>query len=298
MIRVGPAGWDYRDWSGVVFPQPRPKSFDPLAYLAEFYATIEINSTFYRPVAPEVARDWVRRVAARPDFKFTAKLWRRFSHERTSAFTSDEVAEARRGLDAIQEAGRLGAVLLQFPWSFRCDDANREWLRDVVRAFSDYPLVVEVRHATWNDAGVLAWLAEQSVGMVNIDQPLFHDSIRPAALVTAPVGYVRLHGRNYQDWFRKTAGRNDRYQYLYTADELAPWVARIKQVAARATETYAVTNNHPDGRAPANASMIDAMLTGRRARVPASLFQRYSDLLRPYAEPAPPPPGQASLPGV
>ena len=150
MIRFGPAGWSYRDWAGVVYPEPRPRGFDPLAYLSRYFDTIEVNSTFYRPPSPETPRRWARRVSDNTNFKFTAKLWQRFTHQRESAWTRDEAEAVRAGLDPLAEAGRLGAVLVQFPWSFKASEGSLEWLADVADEFARYPLVVEVRHASWN----------------------------------------------------------------------------------------------------------------------------------------------------
>ena len=289
-IRIGTAGWDYPDWRGIVYPnRTKSRGFDELAYLARYFDTVEINTTFYRPGDPRAAAGWAARVAHNPVFKFTAKLWRRFTHERGSAFGAADVRAARAAFDVLQEAGRLGAVLLQFPWSFKRDDAAREWLRDVLAAFAAYPLVLEVRHASWNSADVLAELTEQGVGLVNVDQPLYRHSIAPAAHATSAVAYVRMHGRNYRDWFRRTASGNQRYDYLYTAAELAPWVARIEEIAARPTtrELYAVTNNHNLGKAPANGGMITAMLEHRKVPLPPTLFAHYHEALAPYAIPDP-----------
>ena len=294
-VRVGTAGWDYPDWRGIVYPNTKKtKAFDELAYLARYFDTVEINNTFYRPGDPKAAAGWVARVAENPGFKFTAKLWKRFTHERGSAWTAEEVKLARACLDVLQAAGRLGAVLLQFPWSFKRDGAGEEWLRDLLGAFPNLPLVLEVRHATWNDSEVLAMLTERGVGLVNVDQPLFGNSIEPAAHATSAVAYVRMHGRNYHDWFRQKATGNQRYDYLYTADELAPWVARIKEMAARPTtrELYAVTNNHNLGKAPANGGMITAMLTGEKVPLPPTLFARYRDTLDPFAVPDAPDSGE------
>jgi uncharacterized protein YecE (DUF72 family) len=287
-IRVGTAGWDYPDWRGIVYPnQKKTKSFDELGYLARYFDTVEINTTFYRPGDPKAAAGWVERVAGNADFKFTAKLWKRFTHERGSAWTTDDVKVARAAFDVLQEAGRLGAVLLQFPWSFKRDDAATEWLRDLLAAFAAFPLVVEVRHASWQSGDVLADLTERGVGLVNVDQPLFGNSIAPAALATSAVAYVRMHGRNYQDWFRKSASGNQRYDYLYSAQELRPWVERIKEMAARPTtrELYAVTNNHNLGKAPANGAMLEAMLADEKVPLPPTLFARYRALLEPFAVP-------------
>lgn len=268
-----------------MYPKPKPKGFDPLAYLARYFGTIEINSTFYRPPSSAVAKKWVDRVADQKNFRFTAKLWRRFTHERGAAWTRDDVKAAREALDVLAEAERLGAVLLQFPWSFRRDERNDQWLSDVITAFAHLPLVLEVRHESWNEAAVFESLTDRGVGIVNVDQPLFSRSIKPAAHATAPVGYVRLHGRNYKQWFRKSAGRDERYDYLYTVAELEPWVERIRSVATRAQEVYAVTNNHPRGQATANAEMIESLLTGNKVPAPPALFATYPNELQPFASP-------------
>jgi uncharacterized protein YecE (DUF72 family) len=289
VVRVGTAGWDYPDWRGVVYPARKSKQLDELEYLSRFFDTVEINASFYRPPDPKAAAGWIRKVAGNARFRFTAKLWRRFTHERSSAWTADEVRAARAALDVLQDASRLGAVLVQFPWSFKRDEASAEWLRDVLGAFSAFPLAVEVRHTSWTEGDLPSELEERGVGIVNVDQPMFRRSIGPAARVTGAVGYVRLHGRNYRDWFREKATRDERYDYLYAADELAPWVARIREIAARpqTREVYAVTNNHVIGKAPANGAMIESMLSGRKVRVPPSLFARYPDALGPYALPDP-----------
>ena len=260
-IRYGPAGWSYQDWDGVVYPRPKPRGFDPLEFLAAYFDTIEVNSTFYRPMAASVARSWAERVAGNREFQFTAKLWRRFTHER-EAWTREEVREARAGFDALMTRRRLGAVLLQFPWSFRRTDDNREWLRDLVNAFSDLPLAVEIRHESWNVPAFFAELAERGIGFVNIDQPLFQHSIHPTALATGQVAYVRVHGRNYRQWFRKSAETHQRYDYLYPARELKPWAERIAELAAdsRSESVYVIANNHFRGKAPINALMLKALV--------------------------------------
>jgi uncharacterized protein YecE (DUF72 family) len=249
---------------------------------------VEINSTFYRPAAEKAARNWVERVKENANFRFTAKLYKRFTHERERAFTRDEVDAVRAGFDPIAEAGRLGAVLLQFPWSFRNEEKNREWLRDVANAFRLYLLVLEVRHVSWNEPEFYAELAERGIGFVNVDQPLFRNSIRPSARATSSVGYVRVHGRNYRDWFRKTAGRDERYDYLYTAKELEPWAERTRELAQEpgVTDVYVVNNNHFRGQAVANAAMLQSQVTGKKRLVPAQLFETYRDVLKPFAQPA------------
>jgi len=289
VIRVGVAGWDYDDWWGPVYPERAGRGFDPLAYLAGYFDAIEVNSSFYRPLPARVARSWVGRVAHLPNFRFTAKAWKRFTHERERALDAEEVKRGREAADLLAEEGRLGAVLLQFPWSFKRDEASREWLRDVARALRGLPLVLEVRHASWNVPELYRSLSEQGIGFVNVDQPIFKNSLRPSAVATAAVGYVRIHGRNYQDWFRAEAGRDERYDYLYSASELAPWSERARAVSEvpGVKDVYVITNNHFGGQEVANAAMLRAMLEGRKARVPPGLWRRFRAELEEWAEPSP-----------
>jgi len=277
MIRIGPAGWSYKDWEGTVYPQKPGKNFDPLEYLARYFSTIEINSSFYRPPAVSTTKAWVKRVAANKQFTFTAKLHRLFTHERGKATAADE-KEFHEGMAPLLKAEKLGALLLQFPWSFKNTVDDRVYLAELLEKFAEYPLVLEVRHASWNTPAMYEWLQERGVGICNIDQPVFSKSIRPAALSTSPVGYVRMHGRNYQNWFREKAPRDERYNYLYSFDELDPWLKRIKEVAKQTRETYVITNNHFRGQAVVNAIEIEAALKEKRVPAPEPLFGVYPRL--------------------
>ena len=159
--------------------------------VAKYFDTAEINSSFYHPPAPETARSWLRRIEHNPNFVFTAKLFRTFTHERGKASAEDEKL-FREGMNPLMDAGKLGAVLIQFPWSFKNEIEERNYLSELVARFKAYPLVVELRHESWNNARVLQTLEDLGVGLCDIDQPLFHDSIKPAAEVTSDIGYVRL----------------------------------------------------------------------------------------------------------
>jgi len=277
MIHIGPAGWSYKDWEGTVYPQKPGKNFDPLEYLARYFNTIEINSSFYRPPTASTTKAWAQRVTANKEFTFTAKLHRLFTHERGKATAADE-KEFHAGMAPLMKAEKLGALLLQFPWSFKNTVEDRIYLAELLEKFGDYPLVLEVRHASWNTPAMYEWLEERGIGICNIDQPVFSKSIRPAALTTSPVGYVRLHGRNYQNWFREKAPRDERYNYLYSFDELDPWLKRIKEVAKQTRETYVITNNHFRGQAVVNAIEIEAALKEKRVPAPEPLFGVYPRL--------------------
>ncbi len=276
MIRIGPAGWAYKDWEGIVYPVNKPKGFHPLTYLAQYFDTIEINSSFYGPPRPSAAKTWAERISANDRFRFTAKLYQAFTHKRNA--TAPDERDFKNGLRPLMEAGRFGALLLQFPWSFRFDPESRQYLLDLQKCFREYPLVLEVRHASWAQPQVLDVLAELNIGLANIDQPLFHRSIKPGVEVTSPIGYIRLHGRNYKSWFSENADVRERYDYLYTADELGPWVDRIKAVAHKANDTYAVTNNHYIGKAVVNALEITSILRSKQVNAPPPVVKRYPEL--------------------
>ena len=284
ILRVGPAGWSYPDWAGYVYPSRRAKGFHQATYLAEFFDTIEINTSFYQPLRPDYAAQWVDRVAANPGFVFTAKLWQRFTHDIRSTISGASAADeraVRAGFDVLRRANKLGAVLLQFPFSFHRTGEAVAYLSAVLRRFADYPLVVEVRHASWDSPETLDLLHASGVGFCNIDQPIIGRSIAPSAQATAAaVGYVRLHGRRYDTWFTDdaTIPAHERYNYLYSAEELAPWITRVRKIAERARETFVVTNNHFQGKSVVNALQLISILKGSKVKVPEPLRQQYRQL--------------------
>jgi len=277
MIRVGPAGWSYEDWEGIVYPPKKGSKFDPLAYLADFFDTIELNNTFYRPPTPQMGKSWAKRVQANPRFKFTAKLYRNFTHERQALTETDERA-FKSGLMPLLENQRLGALLLQFPYSFHNNEANQAYLKTLADKFREYPLVLEVRHASWDRASAYQFLRDIHVGFCNIDQPQVSYSIGPTKKVTSAVGYLRLHGRNVKEWFREGAGRDARYDYLYNQFELFELTERVRQIAKEAEETYVIANNHYRGKAACNALEIKAKLGEKNLKIPEVLLQHYPQL--------------------
>lgn len=282
-LRVGPAGWNYEDWEGVVYPAGRGKSFDALKFLADYFDTVEINSSFYSPPSPKAAAAWARRVSHNPRFKFTAKAWQRISHERkdnAEAALSTDCGLVRASMAPLADAGVLGGLLIQFPWSFRCTPENLEYLATLFRLLAGFPLVVEVRHGSWNQERFYALLRENKVAFCNLDQPLIGNSMRPGSRVTAKTGYFRLHGRNYRDWFREDAGRDARYDYLYTKEEIGQISRLIRAVKQDAQETYAITNNHFRGQALVNAIEILEELDARPPAVPPLLAEAYPRLKR------------------
>src|SRR6184192_2515263 len=237
-IRIGTAGWSYKDWEGVFYPAGmHHRKQHPLDLLAQCFDVVEINTSFYGHIKPHIAKLWVHRATAvNPIFMFTAKLHRSFTHnplavmEPTSAASirpnDEDERLAREGLEALAATGKLGALLIQFPVSFKNTGLNREYLETLLRQFIEYPRAVEVRHSTWNNPETFAYFSERNVSFVNIDQPQIGRSLEPTTHVTSALGYVRLHGRNYDQWFEAEKCA-DRYNYLYKPPELVGWEDRI-----------------------------------------------------------------------
>jgi uncharacterized protein YecE (DUF72 family) len=288
-IRIGTAGWSYKDWDGILYPpEVTRKKIHPVEFLARFFDVIEINTSFYGHIRPELGRLWCRKAGAvNPDFVFTAKLHRSFTHsplavmEPTSAASirpNDEDEKlAREGLDSLASEGKLGALLIQFPVSFKNTGLNREYLDQLLRQFIEYPRVVEVRHESWNHPETIAEFMRQNAGFCNIDQPLLGKSLGPTEHVTSGVGYVRLHGRNYDQWF-DSDNRNDRYNYLYKTAELEKWKEKVEVIARKAETTYVVANNHFQAKAAVNALELKYLLGKKRVAAPETLVRSYPEL--------------------
>lgn len=275
-IRVGPAGWSYKDWIGIVYPRRKPPHFHESTFLANYLDTIELNVTFYRPVPAHTAAEWVQRVSQNPDFLFTAKLWQEFTHTRD--LSADNETTFRPAMETLRDAGKLGALLAQFPWSFKNTKEAIAYLDKLIGRFRDFPLVIEVRHSSWDRPEFYSWLAERSVGFCNIDQPVIGRSLTPGEKTTSPVGYVRLHGRNYNEWFRERPDgemSEQRYNYLYSDEELGPWLERIRILGGNASAIYTILNNHPEAKALVNALQIIHGLTGKKLDIPEGMIERY-----------------------
>ena len=292
-ILVGTAGFSYKDWEGIVYPAGLKKKQHPLQFLAQYFDCCEINTSFYGHIQPKTGKQWCDLVTGvNPAFEFTAKLFRGFTHapgavlQSTSAATLNALPEgeikAKEGLDSIAAYKKLGALLIQFPISFKNTDENRNYLQSLIEKFREYPLVVEVRHATWDNPEILSHFTAKSVAFCNIDQPWLGRAVRATEHATAPIAYVRLHGRNYKEWFQSD-NRDDRYNYLYTPKQLEPWKEKIERLGKKAEKTFAVTNNHYKGKAAVNALELKQMLKGKTVKAPRTLMEHYPEL-REFAE--------------
>jgi uncharacterized protein YecE (DUF72 family) len=265
-IRVGTSGWNYPGgrgtWNGVFYPARRRRGFDELAYYAEHFDTVEVNSTFYRVPDPELTRRWVERT---PDgFLFSIKLYQKFTHpdmylSRNGVsdwqLSQGDFDQFRRGIEPVVAAGRLAALLVQFPPSFHAEPETRDYLDWLLQGLREYAPAVELRHRTWSDAGAdtAARLAAHDAAWVAIDEPKFRDSIGDGA--HGDGSYIRLHGRNAAAWWNP-AESEDRYNYLYSAAELAPFAESARRHAATGRRVLVYMNNHFSAKAVANAAVL------------------------------------------
>jgi uncharacterized protein YecE (DUF72 family) len=276
---VGTSGWNYPTgsgtWNGIFYPARRPRGFDELAYYAEHFDTVEVNSTFYRVPERPQAEAWLRRTPA--TFEFAVKLYQKFTHpdmylQRSGVsdwdVTRGDLDQFRMGIDPLAEAGRLAALLVQFPSSFHREPDTEAYLDWLLGRLHGYPQAVELRHASWSDAAAAtqALLDAHQTAWVLIDEPKFAGSIKQElgkarGLIaevqepTSPLEYFRLHGRNAAQWWEHE-DRDDRYNYLYPATELAPFAEAAQAASARGRKVLMYMNNHFSAKAVANAAVL------------------------------------------
>jgi uncharacterized protein YecE (DUF72 family) len=282
-LYCGPSGWSYPHWNGVVYPKLKPRGFHALENLSTYFDAVEINTSFYQALQPELASLWLKKVEHNPKFQFTVKLGRRFTHERSLA--AAEIARFKEGLWPLHRARRLGCVLMQFPWSFRYTEENRAFLIALRRAFHEFPLVAEMRHSSWLHEEALGTLIDYRIGFANIDQAPYVKGMPPASALTSRIGYVRLHGRNPQHWEREF-GRPARalaaHDYLYSPRELREWQQRIDHIQQHAAATFVFANNDAGGQSVVNALQLAQMLGDDRRRAPVPLIEQFPEALADF----------------
>lgn len=254
MILVGTAGYSYKDWKGVFYPEKLPDK-EMLGFYAQHFPFTEVNTTFYRmPNAFMLAN-----MAAKtpPGFRFFIKAFQGLTHQRDPGLFPEFVA----ALAPLVSEGRLAGVLAQFPNSFRNRPENREYLGQLREALgADVPVVAEFRHREWvEDESTFDLLAELDLSFVCVDEPQFKSLVPPLVRATAEPAYVRFHGRNYQKWWHHDHP-DERYDYLYTEDELQDWVPRIQTLQNSVSTVYVSMNNHRRGQAVINGRMLRDLL--------------------------------------
>jgi uncharacterized protein YecE (DUF72 family) len=290
-IFTGPAGWSYGDWDDIFYP--RRSGIDKLVFTARFFDCIELNSSFYRIPSPGMVASWVDRTAFRPGFRMCVKAFSEFTHDRN--LSDETLTDFKNSFEPLRSSGRMGAILFQFPWSFRWEDISRRHLMKLGSLFREYPVVAELRHGSWNCRESFSFLSDYGFTLCSVDQPLIGDSMPPLTIVTNPsLGYIRLHGRNRKNWFSRNAGRDQRYDYLYPAEEIAEWARRANEIISEVEKLFIITNNHFRGQALVNAFQLQSVLENREVDPPAGLRKNYP-VLEKISVPSR---GQQDLPGL
>jgi uncharacterized protein YecE (DUF72 family) len=285
-LYIGTSGWNYPagrgTWNGIFYPpkQARGRDFDELRFYAERFNTVEVNTTFYGQPRANVTQGWVERTA--PGFEFSVKLYQKFTHP---DMTRDKTPIEQRDIDAFKAgieplaaADRLGALLAQFPSRFKDTPEARDYIAWLLQTFRGYPVTVELRHRSWSDNPypVFELLNAYNAAWTQIDEPKFKFSIRQDLLPNVNTFYyLRLHGRNAGQWWQHEKSE-DRYNYLYSEQELKPFAEAAKTARAQVKKLYAYLNNHFAAQAVADASVLRHMLDEPVTEpMPAELVERY-----------------------
>jgi len=253
-IHVGTSGYSYDDWKGNWYPKSIASS-KMLEFYAKRFPCVELNFSYYRIPTRKTTESMVRKTS--DEFLFTLKAHQSFTHEREPG--EEEFTAFRDGTAPLAESGKLGALLLQFPFSFKESPENRDYLLRLRDRFQPWPQVVEFRHRSWYAQEVFDLLKREEISLCCVDEPNLPGLLPRLAMATGPVGYVRFHGRNSAKWWKHEEAE-ERYDYNYTQNELSDWIPKIKDLANKATTTFVFFNNHVNGQAPSNAELLMALL--------------------------------------
>ncbi len=254
MLYVGTSGFSYADWVGPYYPEDLPKK-DWLAFYAKEFNALEINFTYYRLPNARTLEGMAKKVPR--GFLFTVKATQEMTHARDA--DAALFAQFRHALLPLIESKKFGAVLAQFPSSFRNTAASADYLRQFRERLADLPVVIELRHAEWLKDETFTLLRELAFGFCCVDEPRLKGLMPPIAEATADIAYVRFHGRNAKKWWQH-AQAYERYDYTYSQEELFEWLPKIQKLQDAAPTTYLFANNHYRGQGIETARQLRLML--------------------------------------
>lgn len=251
-MRVGTSGFSFADWKGPFYPKSLPGAH-LLPFYCNYFDTLELNSTYYRPPSASMMENLARKTPS--GFLFFVKLHQSMTHGRDAA--AADYQRFREALRPLEESHRLGGVLAQFPWGFRRSPSNLGYVLRMAENVAPHSLFVEFRHGDWLSEDVLSSMGGASIGYVVVDEPALSGLVPPEVHMTSESGYVRLHGRNAATWW---GGGPERYLYNYSKTELQAWVEKVRTMAKRAAAVYVFFNNCHAGHAARNAMLMKRML--------------------------------------
>jgi len=270
-VRLGTCSFADEGLVKAWYPRGVSTSKARLAYYAERFDTVEVDSPYYHLPDPGVTRNWAQRTP--PEFTFHVKAHKTMTgHE---GVPGDEAFAAfRASVEPLELSGKLRGVLLQYhPRFTKSAEAKEELARAPGRLAPLVPLV-EFRHRSWMEEAertdTLAFLERHGLAYVSVDTPPTRAAnvLPRVAAATGPVAYVRFHGRNAGTWNIRGDSAADRFDWLYTEDELAEWLAPLARLRDEAEEVYAMFNNNRDDFAPRSAMILRDLLD--RAGIPAA----------------------------
>jgi len=224
-----------------------------LDYYVRYFSTVEINSTYYHIPNPAVMVNIVKK--APPDFDFMVKVPQSLTHRRTDV--EADLGKFTEAIKPFQEMGKLAGLLAQFPYSFKFSSDSLDYITMCHEALVPHRLFVEFRHDSWVNRIMYDRLRAEQIGYVSVDEPQLSGLLKPHLVTTTDIGYVRLHGRNAENWWD---GGSLRYDYSYTEEELEVWRKKIENVKYKVKRMYVFFNNCHQGKAVSNAQQFMRLL--------------------------------------
>lgn len=287
-LYIGTSGWSYKDWIGSFYPPAHHAAFDMLEFYSDYFNSVEVNSTYYSYISPKTAEGWIKKIEHKEDFLFTIKLHNDFTHVRK--YSKDNIKSVKALLDVLNNAGRLGGLLVQFPYSFIMNKENAYHLKYIIDDFSEYHKFIEVRHKSWLLDRFFNFVRENNSSLCTIDQPILGEAIDFKMINAGENSYIRLHGRNENAWIHSLSNfgkdqteeqKNARYDYLYSPAELAQIGLRIRPIMENIKRIFIFFNNHPKGNAVANAfELLHFLKNNIGLELPETTLKAYPRLSR------------------
>ncbi|GMU85321.1 MAG: hypothetical protein AMXMBFR48_05630 [Ignavibacteriales bacterium] len=283
---IGTAGWSYKDWCGCFYPKGLKGGADYLEYYSQFFNVAEVNATYYAYLKPGLASEWVKKTSGNPEFLFTVKLHQDFTHLRK--YNNENIKAVRNINDILAEEGKLGGLLVQFPYSFVKNGESARYVDSLYDLFSDYRLFFEFRNKSWMNGPQIELSSGVKPNVCAIDQPIIGEALPFTIQPIMQDGYIRLHGRNKLAWedsikkfsqSKQASDPNARYNYYYSPSEMQEIRLKIEKTAELASgEVFVIFNNHPFGHAPANALELKLMLENIKQEIPMHILLNFPRL--------------------
>ena len=255
-ILIGTCGYHYNEWIGPVYPEGTKKE-DFLGLYAKKFPTLELDYTYYAMPKAEQLKGMMEAGGAALSFSIKAHM--SLTHKVDPHKWQDEAKTYLAAIEPVMEAGRLEAVLFQFPNSFHYTDENRRYLDKLLMEFSKTPSAVEFRNGEWGNNRVIDGLKKREVAFVSTDLPELRGLPPVLDVHSSPLAYFRLHGRNAENWWGSDS--RSRYDYLYSETELERITERLKLILLKAERLLVYFNNHARGQAVKNAEKLKDLFT-------------------------------------